>query len=150
MFRKNLNFIAIVLTIIFVTLKLGEFGKVANWSWIWVLSPAWITVLASMLITITVIHVHNRNIKKIPEKVKSRFQERLEIAQKRQQEEAQERRNRSRQEREEIKKSVEEIQQEDEIANYWRQNQDEWVKIFRTTNAGRYPTTNHLIEDVDE
>ena len=28
--------------LVFLTLKLGEFGQVANWSWWWVTSPLWI------------------------------------------------------------------------------------------------------------
>ena len=31
-----------ILGLIFVTLKLGEIGVVATWSWWWVLSPFWI------------------------------------------------------------------------------------------------------------
>ncbi len=31
-----------ILGLIFVTLKLGGWGVVATWSWIWVLSPFWI------------------------------------------------------------------------------------------------------------
>lgn len=31
-----------VLTLIFITLKLAEVGVVAEWSWLWVLSPLWI------------------------------------------------------------------------------------------------------------
>lgn len=37
--------IVLVLTLIFVTLKLAEIGVVASWSWWWVLSPLWIVVL---------------------------------------------------------------------------------------------------------
>ena len=31
-----------ILGLIFITLKLAEFGVVATWSWWWVLSPFWI------------------------------------------------------------------------------------------------------------
>lgn len=31
-----------MLTILFIGLKLGEIGKVAEWSWFWVLSPIWL------------------------------------------------------------------------------------------------------------
>lgn len=33
-----------ILGLIFVTLKLGGWGVVATWSWLWVLSPFWIPV----------------------------------------------------------------------------------------------------------
>lgn len=35
----------LVLTLIFVTLKLAQIGVVASWSWWWVLSPLWIVAL---------------------------------------------------------------------------------------------------------
>ena len=37
--------VALVLTLIFVTLKLAQIGVVASWSWWWVLSPLWIVAL---------------------------------------------------------------------------------------------------------
>lgn len=42
-----------LLTIIFITLKLLGITSVANWSWIWVLSPLWI----GFSVTITVLLV---------------------------------------------------------------------------------------------
>jgi len=36
--------------LIFLTLKLGGWGQVANWSWWWVTSPLWIP-LAALIIT---------------------------------------------------------------------------------------------------
>ena len=37
-----------ILGLIFVTLKLGEIGVVATWSWWWVLSPFWIPVAIAL------------------------------------------------------------------------------------------------------
>lgn len=34
----------VLLTVLFIGLKLGEVGVVANWSWLWVLSPLWVFV----------------------------------------------------------------------------------------------------------
>ncbi len=34
-----------ILCLIFLTLKLGGWGVVANWSWWWVFSPIWIPIL---------------------------------------------------------------------------------------------------------
>lgn len=42
-----------MLAIVFIALKLGEVGVVADWSWVWVLSPLWLplaVVLAVLLI----------------------------------------------------------------------------------------------------
>lgn len=41
-----------ILGLIFVTLKLAGIGVVANWSWIWVLSPFWIpfAILGSVFV----------------------------------------------------------------------------------------------------
>ena len=33
-----------ILFIIFLTLKLGGWGIVATWSWIWVFSPIWLPI----------------------------------------------------------------------------------------------------------
>ena len=42
---KTVSFpVLAILGLIFVTLKLGEIGVVATWSWWWVLSPFWIPV----------------------------------------------------------------------------------------------------------
>ncbi len=40
-----------ILGLIFITLKLAGIGAVANWSWVWVLSPFWIpfAILAVVL-----------------------------------------------------------------------------------------------------
>tara|TARA_B100001063_G_C16232510_1_gene296996 strand:+ start:296 stop:496 length:201 start_codon:yes stop_codon:yes gene_type:complete len=35
--------------IVFLILKLGEIGQVANWSWWWVCSPIWIPFVLIML-----------------------------------------------------------------------------------------------------
>ena len=46
-----------ILGLIFITLKLGEIGVVATWSWWWVLSPFWIPlaiILVIMLIAGTI------------------------------------------------------------------------------------------------
>ena len=34
-----------LLTILFIGLKLAAIGPVANWSWLWVLSPLWIPLV---------------------------------------------------------------------------------------------------------
>jgi hypothetical protein len=39
-----------VLTLIFLTLKLGGWGVVATWSWWWVFSPIWIPILLIVVI----------------------------------------------------------------------------------------------------
>jgi hypothetical protein len=39
-----------VLTLIFLTLKLGGWGVVATWSWWWVFSPIWIPILLLVVI----------------------------------------------------------------------------------------------------
>lgn len=44
--------IGIVLTLIFVTLKLAEIGVVAEWSWWWVLSPLWISFTIFVMVTV--------------------------------------------------------------------------------------------------
>lgn len=36
------------LTLLFIALKLFKVTAVANWSWLWVLSPMWISVLATI------------------------------------------------------------------------------------------------------
>jgi hypothetical protein len=46
-----------ILFLIFLTLKLGGWGIVANWSWWWVFSPIWIPValviVAAIIIGLT-------------------------------------------------------------------------------------------------
>ena len=39
-----LGSIAVLLTVAFVVMKYAGIGAVAEWSWVWVLSPAWIYV----------------------------------------------------------------------------------------------------------
>ena len=39
-----------ILTLIFLTLKLGGWGVVATWSWWWVFSPIWIPILLVVII----------------------------------------------------------------------------------------------------
>lgn len=46
-----------VLTIIFVVLKLCG---VINWSWLWVLSPAWISLAFSLLLLLILFVVYRR------------------------------------------------------------------------------------------
>jgi hypothetical protein len=41
-----------ILCLIFLTLKLGGWGVVANWSWWWVFSPIWIPVLLIGIIVV--------------------------------------------------------------------------------------------------
>lgn len=40
-----------VLFFIFLTLKLGGFGMVANWSWWWVTAPLWIPISVVFVFT---------------------------------------------------------------------------------------------------
>lgn len=44
-----------VLTLIFLTLKLGGWGVVATWSWWWVFSPLWIPILIWVVIMVILI-----------------------------------------------------------------------------------------------
>lgn len=39
-----------VLTITFIVMKLMAYGPVAQWSWVWVLSPIWISASVAMVI----------------------------------------------------------------------------------------------------
>lgn len=39
-----------LLTIVLITLKLAEIGKVATWSWWWVLSPIWGSLALALVI----------------------------------------------------------------------------------------------------
>ncbi len=41
-----------ILCLIFLTLKLGGWGVVANWSWWWVFSPIWIPILLIGIIVV--------------------------------------------------------------------------------------------------
>jgi len=49
---KESNSIGIgtLLFLIFLILKLGGWGVVATWSWIWIFSPLWIPVVIALLI----------------------------------------------------------------------------------------------------
>lgn len=44
-----------LLTIVFIVLKLT---KVIDWSWVWVLAPAWISLLLVVIIVVVVILIH--------------------------------------------------------------------------------------------
>lgn len=51
-----------MLAIVFIALKLGEVGVVADWSWVWVLSPLWLplaVVLAVLLICAPIVAMKN-------------------------------------------------------------------------------------------
>lgn len=41
-----------LLGIIFIVFKLAKIGEIANWSWIWVLSPFWIGIAVVLLVII--------------------------------------------------------------------------------------------------
>ena len=41
-----------LLTIVFIALKLAKIGVVANWSWLWVLSPLWIPIALVFIVLI--------------------------------------------------------------------------------------------------
>ena len=46
----------LILFLIFLFLKLGQFGLVANWSWWWVTSPLWLpSVIVLTLVVIVLI-----------------------------------------------------------------------------------------------
>ena len=47
--------LSVLLTILFVGLKLGNVGVVATWSWLWVLSPLWIPICVAIVIVIIII-----------------------------------------------------------------------------------------------
>jgi membrane-anchored glycerophosphoryl diester phosphodiesterase (GDPDase) len=47
-----------LLTIVFIVLKLCGIGKVATWSWWWVLSPLWISAGLTILIFLVVFIVY--------------------------------------------------------------------------------------------
>ena len=45
--------------LIFLTLKLGGWGVVATWSWVWVFSPLWIPIaVASIIIGVMALIVY--------------------------------------------------------------------------------------------
>jgi hypothetical protein len=53
MSENNNNFgLGTILCLIFLTLKLGGWGVVATWSWIWIFSPIWIPLVFIGLITL--------------------------------------------------------------------------------------------------
>lgn len=45
-----------ILFLIFLTLKLGGWGEVANWSWWWVTAPLWLPAVA-VIITLLIIGI---------------------------------------------------------------------------------------------
>jgi hypothetical protein len=49
---KESNSIGIgtILFLIFLILKLGGWGIVATWSWVWIFSPLWIPLVIALLI----------------------------------------------------------------------------------------------------
>lgn len=48
--------IGTILFLIFLTLKLGGWGEVANWSWWWVTAPLWLPAVA-VIITMLIIGI---------------------------------------------------------------------------------------------
>jgi len=48
--------IGTILFLIFLTLKLGEWGVVAHWSWWWVTAPLWLPIVA-VVITLLIISI---------------------------------------------------------------------------------------------
>lgn len=55
-FRKGFfRWIALGLTVLFVGLKLSVTGPVAEWSWVWVLSPLWIYISLNVIVVILAI-----------------------------------------------------------------------------------------------
>ena len=49
---KGISQILTFALVVFVLLKLAEVGMVANWSWLWVLSPLWIQLVIAAVIYI--------------------------------------------------------------------------------------------------
>ena len=49
------RWIALGLTVLFVGLKLSVTGPVADWSWVWVLSPLWIYISLNVIVVILAI-----------------------------------------------------------------------------------------------
>lgn len=45
---SGINF-ASLLFLMFLFLKLGQFGIVANWSWWWVTAPLWLPIVAAII-----------------------------------------------------------------------------------------------------
>lgn len=54
----------VLLTLIFVILKLGQFGLVATWSWWWVFSPLWISAILLIGIVLGIVLVAVAEIQK--------------------------------------------------------------------------------------
>jgi hypothetical protein len=52
---SGINF-ASLLFLMFLFLKLGQFGEVANWSWWWVTAPLWLPIVA-VAITLLIIGI---------------------------------------------------------------------------------------------
>jgi hypothetical protein len=41
-----------IIFLIFLTLKLGGWGVVATWSWLWIFSPLWIPLVIYLIVII--------------------------------------------------------------------------------------------------
>lgn len=52
---SGINF-ASLLFLMFLFLKLGQFGEVANWSWWWITAPLWLPAAAA-IITLLIIGI---------------------------------------------------------------------------------------------
>jgi len=47
--------------VVFLFLKLGEFGSVANWSWWWITAPIWISILLRLIIAFIIYKLQQYN-----------------------------------------------------------------------------------------
>ena len=88
---KQINILLIVVTLIFMTLKLAEIGIVKEWSWIAVLFPSLILCAEWVLIIILglIVYFTQRKAEKKghrPNERKTPFMQRLEEAKRKQQE----------------------------------------------------------------
>jgi small Trp-rich protein len=77
--------IGTLIFIVFLTLKLGEIGQVANWSWWWVTSPLWIPLVIVLgILTVVglfalIVAIFPINSNKTPTKArKSKFESKIE------------------------------------------------------------------------
>jgi hypothetical protein len=50
-----------LLLIIFIVCKLGGFGRIAEWSWVWVLAPFWIPSIIAIIIMIILLIIYCKN-----------------------------------------------------------------------------------------
>lgn len=48
--KRDSKWFVWLLFLLFLGLKLGQFGYVATWNWIWVCSPMWINILIDILV----------------------------------------------------------------------------------------------------